>query len=100
MATIVLKLLNIVQPDRAYFGQKDAQQLAVLRRMVADLDVAVDVVACPTVREPDGLALSSRNSYLAPEERRAAPVLYRALLGGAGPVAAPESATPTRSDGP
>jgi pantoate--beta-alanine ligase len=79
VATVVLKLLNIVQPHRVYFGQKDAQQLAVLRRMVADLDVAVDLVACPTVREADGLALSSRNSYLTPEERRAAPVLYRAL---------------------
>jgi pantoate--beta-alanine ligase len=79
VATVVLKLLNIVQPARAYFGQKDAQQLAVLRRMVADLDVPVDLVACPTVREADGLALSSRNSYLTPEERRAAPVLFRAL---------------------
>jgi pantoate--beta-alanine ligase len=79
VATVVLKLLNVVQPHRAYFGQKDAQQLAVLRRLVADLDVPVVLVACPTVREPDGLALSSRNRYLTPDERRAAPVLYRAL---------------------
>jgi pantoate--beta-alanine ligase len=79
VATVVLKLLNVVQPHRAYFGQKDAQQLAVLRKLVADLDVPVALVACPTVREPDGLALSSRNSYLTPEERRAAPVLHRAL---------------------
>jgi pantoate--beta-alanine ligase len=79
VATVVLKLLNVTRPDRAYFGQKDAQQLAVLRKMVADLNVPVELVACPTVREADGLALSSRNSYLTPEERRAAPVLYRAL---------------------
>jgi pantoate--beta-alanine ligase len=79
VATVVLKLLSIVQPTRAYFGQKDAQQLAVIRRLVRDLDVPVEVVACPTVREPDGLALSSRNSYLSPAERAAAPVLHRAL---------------------
>ena len=79
VATVVLKLFGIFQPDRAYFGRKDAQQLAVIRRMVRDLDGAVDVVACPIVREGDGLAMSSRNGYLAPGERRAAPVLYRAL---------------------
>jgi pantoate--beta-alanine ligase len=79
VATVVLKLLNIVQPDRAYFGAKDAQQLAVIRALVRDLDHPVHVVGCPTVREPDGLAMSSRNSYLTPEERRAAPALFRAL---------------------
>jgi pantoate--beta-alanine ligase len=79
VTTIVLKLLNIIQPHRAYFGQKDAQQLAVVRRMVCDLDVPVEIVACPIVREPDGLAMSSRNVYLSPEERRAALVLSRAL---------------------
>ncbi len=79
VATVVLKLLHIALPHRAYFGRKDAQQLAVIRRMVRDLDVPVEVVDCDTVREPDGLALSSRNAYLGPEERRAAPVVYRAL---------------------
>jgi pantoate--beta-alanine ligase len=79
VATIVAKLLNSFAPDRAYFGQKDAQQAAVLKRMVRDLNFPVDIVVCPTVREPDGLALSSRNVYLNSEERRAATVLYRAL---------------------
>jgi pantoate--beta-alanine ligase len=80
VATVVLKLLNIVRPDRAYFGQKDAQQCAVIRRMVRDLDVPVEVVVASTVREPDGLAMSSRNSYLDPQARTAATVLFRALL--------------------
>jgi pantoate--beta-alanine ligase len=79
VATVVCKLFNIIQPRRAYFGQKDAQQTLVIRRMVADLNLPVDVVICPTIREPDGLAMSSRNVYLAPDERRAATVLIRAL---------------------
>ena len=79
VATVVAKLLNLIRPDRAYFGQKDGQQLAVLRRMVQDLDLGPEIVAVPTVREPDGLALSSRNTYLTEEQRQAAPVVYRAL---------------------
>jgi len=81
VATVVAKLFHIVQPHRAYFGQKDAQQLAVIRRLVSDLNIDLEVVACPTVREPDGLALSSRNAYLNPAERQAATVLYRGLRG-------------------
>jgi pantoate--beta-alanine ligase len=79
VATVVLKLFNIIQPDRAYFGEKDAQQLAVIRRMTADLNLNLAIVPVPTVREPDGLAMSSRNRYLNAEERQTAPVLYRAL---------------------
>lgn len=77
--TIVAKLFNAVQPQRAYFGQKDAQQAAVIRKMVLDLNIPVEVVVAPIVREPDGLALSSRNTYLNESERRAATVLYKAL---------------------
>lgn len=79
---VVNKLFNIVQPDRAYFGQKDAQQLLVVRRMVRDLNINVEVVGCPIIREDDGLAKSSRNTYLNTEERKAASVLYRALQAG------------------
>jgi pantoate--beta-alanine ligase len=79
VATVVLKLFNIVQPDRAYFGRKDAQQLAVIQRMVKDLNVPVTIVPVETVREADGLALSSRNRHLTPVERETAPVLARAL---------------------
>jgi pantoate--beta-alanine ligase len=79
VTTVVAKLFNVVQAQRAYFGQKDGQQLAVIRKMVADLNMGVEIVVVPTVREPNGLAMSSRNTYLSPEERRAATVLWRAL---------------------
>ena len=79
VATIVTKLFNLVTPDRAYFGQKDGQQLAVIRRLVRDLGMGLEIVAVPTVREDDGLAMSSRNLYLTPDQRQAAPVVYRAL---------------------
>ncbi|MFB3779384.1 MAG: pantoate--beta-alanine ligase [Bryobacteraceae bacterium] len=80
VATVVLKLFNIIQPSRAYFGEKDAQQLAVIRRMTRDLNLPLEVVPVPTVREPDGLAMSSRNQHLSAEERKAATVVFQALL--------------------
>jgi pantoate--beta-alanine ligase len=82
VATVVLKLLNIVQPDVVYFGQKDAQQVRIIQQLVRDLDVPVQIHVCPTVREPDGLALSSRNQYLDPSQRQHATGLYRALEEG------------------
>jgi len=82
VATVVAKLLHLAGPSRAYFGQKDAQQLAVVRRMVEDLAFPNEIVACPTVREPDGLAVSSRNAYLSAAERERATALYRALSAG------------------
>ncbi|HZM29972.1 MAG TPA: pantoate--beta-alanine ligase [Acidimicrobiales bacterium] len=90
VATVVAKLFSIVGPCRAYFGAKDWQQIAVVRRMARDLSMPVEVVACPTLREPDGLAMSSRNVYLTPEERAAAPVVHTALRAGAAAVGAGE----------
>jgi pantoate--beta-alanine ligase len=88
VATVVLKLLETVQPHFAYFGRKDAQQVRIIEQMVGDLNLDVEVVVCPIVREPDGLALSSRNTYLGAEERKAATVLYRALEAARQEVAA------------
>ncbi|MFN2196093.1 MAG: pantoate--beta-alanine ligase [Anaerolineales bacterium] len=83
VTTVVAKLFNSVQPTRAYFGQKDAQQAVVIRRMVMDLNFPIEIVVCPIVREPDGLAMSSRNTYLDEDQRQAATVLYRALTAAA-----------------
>ena len=90
VATVVAKLFHLIQPHRSYFGQKDAQQVAVIRRMVHDLNFPLEVRVGPVVREADGLAMSSRNVYLTPEERAAAPVLYRALEAAANAYAAGE----------
>jgi pantoate--beta-alanine ligase len=87
VATVVVRLLNLVRPDRAFFGEKDYQQLQVVRRVVADLGLAVRVVGCPTMRDHDGLALSSRNRFLTPAQRRAAPALWRALMAVAAAAA-------------
>lgn len=87
VATVVAKLFNAVQPDRSYFGQKDAQQVAVIKTMVRDLNFPVDVVVCPTIREADGLAMSSRNAYLGADDRKGATVLWRALEEGRSAVA-------------
>src|SRR2546425_3197610 len=80
VTTVVANLFHIVEPDAAFFGQKDAAQVAIIRRMVRDMHLPVEIVACPIVREPDGLAMSSRNAYLDPQQRRQATVLYRSLL--------------------
>jgi pantoate--beta-alanine ligase len=80
VTTVVAKLFHIVEPDKAFFGQKDAAQFAIIRRMVQDLNLPIEIVVCPIVREPDGLALSSRNAYLKPLERKSALVLYRSLM--------------------
>jgi len=90
VATVVTKLFAIVGPCRVYFGEKDFQQLAVIRRLVSDLSLPIDVVACPTIREADGLAMSSRNVNLTPDARRAAPVLLRALHAGRTAIEAGE----------
>ena len=94
VATVVLKLFHLVRPQAAFFGQKDAQQSILIRRMVRDLDLDVEVVVCPTVRERDGLAVSSRNRYLSPDERRAAPVLFRSLEWARQEVARGERRAP------
>ncbi|MFN3889021.1 MAG: pantoate--beta-alanine ligase [Beijerinckiaceae bacterium] len=99
VATVVAKLLIQCAPDAAVFGEKDFQQLAVIRQMARDLDLPVEIAGAPTMREPDGLAMSSRNVYLKPEERAAAPALYRTLQACAGRVARGEASAPILADG-
>lgn len=79
VTTVVAKIFNAVQPDKSYFGQKDAQQVAVIRQMTMDLNFPIEIIVCPTIREPDGLAMSSRNVYLNPDERKAARIIFRSL---------------------
>ena len=93
VCTVVSKLFHIVAPDQAYFGQKDAQQLAIIRKMVNDLNFDIRIVGCPIIREEDGLAKSSRNTYLNPQERKAALCLYRAVQRGQEVIAAGCSST-------
>ncbi len=98
VCTVVAKLFNIITPDVAYFGEKDAQQLAVIRRMVDDLNMPIEIRPCPTVREPDGLAMSTRNQYLDPDQRRQATCLHRALTRAAELIATGEKSAPAIID--
>jgi pantoate--beta-alanine ligase len=86
VATVVCKLFNIVMPNRAYFGQKDFQQTVIIRRMIDDLNMNVDLIICPTIREADGLAMSSRNAYLSNEERKSATIIYKTLIAASGMI--------------
>jgi len=103
VTTVVAKLFHVVEPDAAFFGQKDAAQVAIIRRMVRDLNLPVEIAVCPIVREPDGLAMSSRNAYLNAEQRKKALVLHRSLMRGEklfqeGEVSAPKLAAAGRSE--